>query len=216
MKKYKCILFDMDGTFIDSRNFHARAYHRFFNKYCKSVEMDAVKNAIGPSTKSLFDNLQVPADDKMFDKLCEFYTNEADDLIRDIPVIKGAQEVFSQLIDKDYKIAVITNSMQQVTERILYLHNLSEYFSIVAGANQHSLDKRSRCADAIKALNANPDEVLLVGDMERDIEIANELGYDSCFTDTEIAWCEDYEYMLEALRPTYTIHTFEELTGIIE
>ena len=218
MRKYNCIFFDMDGTFIDSRNFHSKAYYRFFNKYDQAVEMKAVENAIGPSTKSIFDNLKIPDEryDELFDKLGEFYLNEADDLIREIEVIQGAKEVFVQLKQKNIKTAVITNSLQQVTERILYIHGLSSYFNLVAGANQHSLDKETRCVNAMKELKSHPNEIMLIGDMERDIEIANDLEYDSCLAYTEISWCEDFEKTSKLLRPTYIINSFEELHGIIK
>lgn len=49
------------------------------------------------------------------------------------------------------------------------------------GAGLHSQDKEERCLNAKKSLHAKPDEILYIEDTERDIEIANTLGFDSCF-----------------------------------
>jgi pyrophosphatase PpaX len=218
MGKYSCLFFDMDGTFTDSRNFHVKAFHRFFNKYYKDVDMDTVRKGIGATIKIIFDNLNVSGEHyrELFDKLCLFYSNEVDDLIAEIEVAKGFRTVLEHFNSKAYTVAVITNSLQQLTDRVLQIHGLRNYFQLVIGADRHTLDKQERCLGAMNMLQAKPGEILYIGDAERDIEVANALGFDSCLAYTDISWCEDYKYTLNVLRPTYTVQALGELPFLLD
>ena len=45
--QYKIVMFDMDGTFIDSRKFHAEVFYRFFQQRIMPVSMKDVEAGIG-------------------------------------------------------------------------------------------------------------------------------------------------------------------------
>ena len=217
MKKYNCLFFDMDGTFADSRDFHVKAFHRFFSRYDQEMDMETIRNGMGMTIKIIFDNLGIPEDRHvdLFHKLCRFYSGEADDLIAGIKVAGGFRDVLQSLKKEGYKIAVITNSVQHLVDRILVIHGLRDCFDLVAGAELQFLDKEERCLGAMESLHAKKSGILYIGDAEWDFRIANALGFDSCFAYTDISWCEDYEYTMNVLRPAYMIRTLEELPVLL-
>jgi Predicted phosphatases len=217
MEKYKYVFFDMDGTFIDSRQFHIEAFYRFFNKYYHAVDMETVRNGIGDTIKAIFNHLHILDEeyDELFNKLGDFYSNETDDLIKKIPVLKGAKEVFENLNKKGLKLVVITNSLQQLTEKIHRIHGTNEYFTLLIGADKNSLDKQQRFVKVINQLGANLKEIVYVGDAKRDVQIANEIGIDSCLVYTSISWCDDLDYVRQHLKPKYIVYALNDLLKIV-
>ncbi len=217
MPKYDFLIFDMDGTFIDSAPFHIAAYHRFFNMHDIDVSMGDTILGLGFTIEEMFCNIGVPKGrvDEVYEKLAAFYLGGADDLMLEIPLISGAKEVFDTLAERGYPMSVVTNSLQPAAEQILTLHGLKDYFIAVEGATQQESDKEKRCMDVYGA-HGKEGRVLLVGDAGRDMEIAKDAGWDCCLAVTDIAWAHDPQAVIDTFDPTYVINDFYELLQIIE
>ncbi len=217
MSKYDFLIFDMDGTFIDSAPFHIAAYHRFFNMHEINVSMGDTILGLGFTIEDMFRNIGLPEErvDEVYEKLAAFYRSGADDLIEKIPLIDGANEVFTALKRRGYPMGVVTNSLQPVADRILMLHNLKDYFITVEGATQQESDKERRCMDVYRA-HCKKGSVLLIGDAGRDMEIAKDAGWDCCLAVTDISWARDPQSVIERYRPTHVIREFPELLSILD
>ena len=217
MRKCDHIMFDMDGTFVDSRNFHGRAFQRYFKQCGREVDMEAVKDALGVTILDIFHRIGITGEeeDRAFDHLAEFYQTGADDLIMEIPFGEQAKETFFALHEKGYQMSVVTNSFTELTEKVLQLHGLRHCFVEVAGADRHSLDKEERCRNLLKKYGVDAGRALYVGDAERDIEIANIIGSDSCFADVPIGWAKDKRRIYEELKATYTVKALGGLTDFL-
>ncbi|MEA5004533.1 MAG: HAD-IA family hydrolase [Christensenella sp.] len=217
MPKYDFLIFDMDGTFIDSAPFHIAAYHRFFDTHEIEVSMGDTILGLGFTIEEMFRNIGVPEErvDEVYEKLAAFYKGGVDDLMMDIPLIDGAKEVFNTLADRGYPMSVVTNSLQPAAERILDLHGLQDYFKAVEGATQKESDKEKRCMDVCDA-HCKEGRVLLIGDAGRDMEIAKDAGWDCCLAVTDIAWARDPQSVIDQFDPTYVINGFPELLQILD
>lgn len=54
MNRYDFIMFDMDGTIMDSRDFHRDVLHRFFNQYVGPVSKEDVEIGMGATVWDIF------------------------------------------------------------------------------------------------------------------------------------------------------------------
>ena len=209
----RIVMFDMDGTFISSKKFHASVFYRFFNKYVKPVEYKEVEKNMGNTVPAIFINFNV--DEKrfpeLFEKLDVFCKEQIDDLIGTIPVAPDIKETLEAIHEKDIKTAVVTNSMQCVVESILHYFGLTDLFDYISGADIDTCTKNRRCENVRTAVGAEPENVLYVGDAETDIILANELSYVSCFADTPFSWCKDRKYTYEMLRPDMSVKALKEI-----
>ena len=217
MPKYDLLMFDMDGTFIDSAHFHISAYHRFFEKHKIDVKLGDTILGLGFTIEDFFHNIGVPDEriDEVYEKLWRFYADDVDDLIREIPLAIGAKEVFRELKNRGYRMSVVTNSLQPVADRILTVHGLKDCFEAVEGATQQESDKEKRCGH-VRDNHCKKGRIMLVGDAGRDIEIANTAGWDSCLAVGEIGWAADPQDVIERFGPTHVIHEFPELLNILD
>ena len=213
----KIVMFDMDGTFIDSRKFHANVFYRFFNQCVMPVSMKDIEAGIGNTVRDIFQSFGIEEEkfEQLFSELDIFCRTQVDDLIEKIGIAPDMKETLAVLQKRGIITAVVTNSMQCVVERILEIHHLTSQFAIISGADIESLNKNKRCEAVRLKTDANKQEVLYVGDALSDVILAKELGYKSCFADTAISWCKDKDYMLTVLRPDYTVKKLFEITDIV-
>lgn len=216
--QYKIVMFDMDGTFIDSRKFHAEVFYRFFQQRIMPVSMKDVEAGIGNTVRDIFQSFGI--EERMFPQLFleldAFYRTQIDDLIEQIELVPDIKDTLDALKEQGISTAVVTNSMYSVVERILEIHHLEDRFKIVSGADIESLNKNKRCEKVRLQAEAKPREVLYVGDAKSDVVLAKQMGYKSCFTDTSISWCNNKEYVISKLRPDYTVNNLFQITGIVK
>lgn len=219
MQKYDHIMFDMDGTFADSRDFHGASFARYLKTLGRDVSAEEVKDGLAVTVVDIFHRVGITSEREVEHALAglgAFYTTGADDLIVGIPFAPGAKGLFHMLCARGYGLSVVTNSYQELTERILHLHDLNHCFIEVAGASRDSLGKEERCADLLKRHGIPPERALYVGDARRDIEIANDLRCASCFVDAPIGWEKDPERLIREQRPTHVISSLAELAHVLE
>ncbi|MDO4343542.1 MAG: HAD family hydrolase [Eubacteriales bacterium] len=217
-RRYQLVLFDMDGTFIDSRPFHARLFFEFFKKYWKPVDYERCYRAVGTTVRELFDQCGLPKEhqEAYFDLLDDYYNNECTDLIPMTRASEGFSELLKWLRGQGVKTGVVTNSLDCVVRKILKYHGLWDLFDNITGADRNSKDKKDRCRKILNRYQISPEHVLYVGDTESDLLLANEMGFDACFAKTPIAWFQDEEYIRKELKPAITVQSYFELRDVLE
>jgi len=217
MRRYQLVMFDMDGTFMSSRDFHTKVFHRFLNKYVCTIGEAEVRSKMGDTVRNIFDHVGIPEGEMelYFQKLDEFCQAGIDDLVLEIPVSEGIHEALDEFHAAGAATALVTNSMQFVAMRMLTLHGLAERFDAVSGADAHSIDKMLRAGNVAAGFGVDKENIVYIGDTEGDIRLARALGCDACFAKTPISWYRDETYIREQLCPEYTITTFRELPRTI-
>lgn len=218
MHQCKLVMFDMDGTFIDSREFHAQVFHRFFKRYIMPVSMEKIETGIGNTVRDIFQSFGIEEQrmPQLFSELDKFYRTQIDDLIEEIKLAPNITDTLDELKRKEIVTAVVTNSMHCVVQKILEVHHLKDRFDIVSGADMESLNKNRRCERVRLQTDAKEQEVLYVGDAKSDVILAQEMGYISCFLDTDISWCRNKEYVMSVLRPDYTVKNLIEIIDVVK
>lgn len=95
--EYKLVVFDMDGTFINSRNFHAQLFYEFFRKYWKPISYEQCYEAVGITVRQVFEEAEIPLKDhaKYYDLLDDFYNYESKELIK----LTSVPEKFRDVLD---------------------------------------------------------------------------------------------------------------------
>ena len=67
----QAVIFDMDGTLMDSKVFHQEVFYRFLNEYVKPVTREEVEKGLGATVREIFDSVGVAEEDlqRLFQKL---------------------------------------------------------------------------------------------------------------------------------------------------
>jgi 2-phosphoglycolate phosphatase len=213
--RYSCVLFDLDGTLIDSEtDLVAAVQHGFGAAGAEPPERTAIVSHIGKPLRDFprligrsFTEEQV----RVFaDAYRVFYAEHCMDHSFPYP---GVRETLEQLKTAGIRLGVVTVKRQDQAEGTLKKADLARYFDHIRGWSEGQKLKPDPepLLETIAALQARAEDTLMVGDSEQDIFAAQAAGID-------VAAClygfRDPEY-LRSLKPTYEVMSFEELAPII-
>ena len=185
--KYKCIIFDCDGTLVDtlddiSSSMNQSLVHHGF----PAVEREKYRFMIGWGIFRLAE-LALPETartEEMIQTVGAFAKKLMDELPPEKSLSKpypGIQELLSQLNPlrpKKLKTAVISNKPDSVLQRLMSDLFGPSAFDAVYGLNPGFAPKPDPAMvwDFLAEISCNPHEAIFIGDSEIDIETAKNAG----------------------------------------
>ena len=175
------VIFDIDGTLIDSVDLHTRAWQQAFHDFGFEIPYNAIRTQIGKGGDCLIPSLLRKVDvDRIGEKLDKY---RGDLFKREyLPQIKpfaGVRELFERL-RKDGKRIVLGSSAKgdelESYKRIANIEDLVEHETSADDADRSkpSPDIFQAALDKLKGVNA--DQVLVVGDTPYDAQAAGKIG----------------------------------------
>ncbi|MCL5027446.1 MAG: HAD-IA family hydrolase [Bacteroidetes bacterium] len=178
----KHIAFDLDGTIVDS-------YQTIYKTTIKSLEelkintpvdKDEFYKRIGQHFIDIFRDLNIPVKD--FEQFISIYKDYYFDFIGDSKIYSGAIETLQFLIDKNIRVSLLTTKLQSQADKIIDHFNLRKYFLFVMGRRNGIANKPS--AEPLlficNELGIQPENTLMVGDTELDIQCGKNAGTKTC------------------------------------
>jgi HAD superfamily hydrolase (TIGR01549 family) len=179
MPKFKAVLFDKDGTLIDS-----------IEKYHRSINAALQKFGFEPWSRETFirrlwgKKFRVNIDSILFDvpkeKMEEIYAEYR----KNLPLFDGIEKLFPWTIPTiemlkamGLKLAVVTGTDRLIALKILEKFGMLRYLDLVVGGDE--AEPKPSPEPILKACNElglQPNEVLYVGDTPVDAEAGNAAG----------------------------------------
>ena len=214
--KYTTIVFDCDGTLLDTLtdlrnavNFVLRAHN------LPERSVPEVKAALGNGVahlmrQSLPDSISEAEFNTYLDEFKAYYGEHLQDYTAPYP---GMLDVLDTLRAKGYKLAIVSNKIQ---EGITPLNN--EYFGDrlpVAIGERPGLQRKpapDMVLQALKELNSTPEESIYVGDSEVDVATAENSGL-LCIG---VTWGFREESLHQELGVTHIARKAEDILSIVE
>ncbi len=198
------IIFDLDGTLVDSSRDIAEAINDATSSYgLRPITVEETISLIGEGVTRLFEKLLVTADDRMKhdiqDRFLSYYTDHLTDHATLYP---GVAETLSILRGK--RKAVVSNKREQLSKRLLSHLGLDRHFDLILGSDSLSERKPSPLPifHAMERLGARPAETVVVGDSTYDIDAGRAAG--ACtvavtYGYREAALLKDADFRIDAL-----------------
>jgi len=176
---YKAVIFDLDGTLVNSLEDLADATNfalKFFGQQVHNTE--AFKQMVGEGTRTLISRA-LPTDkqgliEEVLVKMREKYDQI---LLNKSRPYKGLQEVVTELAKKKIKLAVLTNKDEKMAQKIVS-HFFNGLFQIVKGTIEAVAVKPQPTAvlQVLAQLGVKPEETIFVGDSKIDVQTAKAAG----------------------------------------
>jgi HAD superfamily hydrolase (TIGR01509 family) len=209
------LLFDMDGTLINSReDIVLSIQHGFIAINQAPPDPDTIILNVG---KPLVDfprllgyDLTEPQRSDFARAYRAYYAAHCAD---HTDVFPGVCEALQRFRDAGYKTAVVTTKSQEQAEGTLRAIGLSRYFDYVRGwAEGRKLKPDPEpLIETIRVFGVRPEQALMIGDSEQDILAAQAAGIECCAC---LYGFRKPDFLL-ALKPTYSIRSFPELLPIV-
>ncbi|MBI5327247.1 MAG: HAD-IA family hydrolase [Deltaproteobacteria bacterium] len=178
MFKTELIIFDLDGTLIDSSEDIAWAVNMTLMEMgFKGLSYQAIKERIGWGVKMLLEKVLPEEKLHLLEEariiFMGYYSNH---LLVKTGLYPGVKNVLEHF--KNKKLAVATNKPFNLTERILGELNISYYFKKVVGGDDVQNKKPApEALDVIlKEVNVPPHKAVFIGDSKIDVEAGKTAG----------------------------------------
>jgi len=176
------ILFDLDGTLIDSAPDLVGTLNIILKRHGRTtLTISAVKKLVGNGARALlergFKETGAPAEnlDALTVEFIETYVPNCAVLSRPF---SGVIETLDTFANSGYRMAVCTNKPQAPSETILIELGLMQYFEVVVGGDFFPMRKPDpqHLLGALQLMDAPENPAIMVGDSYNDVASARNAG----------------------------------------
>ncbi len=174
----KAVIFDLDGTLIDSAPDIAHALNRATkNRGIEPFTLEQVEEMIGGGVPQLVGRAlraRGLTEDGLMPLVEEFIALYRENLTTNTKIYDGARELLAQLHGEGRRLGICTNKNHGLTVEILEQLDLAKYFSSVIGEREGYPRKPDPAPllEVIAELGASPEDALMAGDSEADVACA--------------------------------------------
>lgn len=175
------VLFDIDGTLVDSNYLHVHAWHRSFADEGLTVESWRVHRSIGMDGGTLLDTLVPDADEDSRKRLKDGHSRyymESKDLLRLLP---GARELLEQIKGLGLQVVLATSAPEDELEVLRgVLDSEDIYSAMTSGEDVDTAKPQPDIVNiALERAGVDAGRAVFVGDAVWDIEACERAGVTS-------------------------------------
>lgn len=213
----KAILFDLDGTLIDTGpDFEFIVNTMRAERGLSAIDYDAFRPnvAIGSAAMTQFAFDLTPEHPDYDNTLETFYQAYMENMGRCAKLFPGIAELIGRLEENDMKWGVVTNRQLAFIPQILKQFDLHDGAHCIVGSDStpHRKPHPAPLLHAAESIAVAPEDCLYVGDFVTDIEAAHAAGMAS----VAVTWgYHNGIDKLKAAKPTHIVDDVESLLAII-
>lgn len=214
-KRHKpAVIFDLDGTLVDTKELIYRSFEHTFAKYKPGYTLseEEKQSFLGPTLKQSFSRyFEEPMLEEVIACYREFNHAHHDDFVKPIPHVK---EVLTQLKEEGYPLAVMSNKLQDIVRMGLKKFDLEDSFEVILGGEDVAKAKPDPIGilTACEQLHVPYDDVVYVGDAPTDVKACKNMGaFSVAFVYEEVRAKE-----MQAQKPCAIIRDMKDLLTILK
>ena len=170
MKQYSSVIYDLDGTLIDTRSGVKQAVVKTVEDLRLIMLPDAIiEQFVGPPMQDSFEKYYNFDKDRSLQAANLFRDNYRQYFLFEAQLYPGIIDLLAFQKSNGINIAVGTNKSHDNAVQILKHFGISIYCTYIKGADRNGvLTKAEIIKDCIKEMNAEPFETLYIGDSTYD------------------------------------------------
>ncbi len=172
MNRIKAILFDLDGTILDSKDSIIDAVYKTVEKYSqKKITYKDIEARFGEAFDKFIELLAPARKEDIMESYLAHVENHHDELVSLFPNVK---KILKQLKEQGIKLGIVTNKQRTLTIRALKLFNIEHLFDTIITLDDVKASKPDPkpILKAINDIKIDHEHVLMVGDTIFDIKSA--------------------------------------------
>jgi HAD superfamily hydrolase (TIGR01549 family) len=166
------VLFDLDGTLIQSTEVIMETFKITFDKYFKDVHLDdeTLTSFLG---STLFKTFELYMDETHdITELVAFYRETSEEMMKShMKAYPNAKETLQLLLNANVKIGIVTSKMREVARTHLALAGLDGFITHIIGYEDVKLHKPDKepLMKALEVFGVDVSNAIYIGDHENDI-----------------------------------------------
>lgn len=209
--KYDTVLFDLDGTLLNTRELINRSFVHTFEHFRPDHVLtdEELDSFFGPSLRQTFSRYST--DEQEIEEMIQYYRQfnvaSHDEMVTAFP---GAKSLIRTLARKGYKLGVVSSKKTDLVEHGLEIFGMRDKIKVIIGEEDVKNPKPDPegILEAMRILDSK--KALYVGDGVGDIEAGKNAGIDTI----GVLYSDRKEQILAA-EPTYIIHSLDQILAIL-
>lgn len=208
--KIQTVLFDLDGTILDSNELIQASFAYTFEQYGYSFTAEELVQFNGPPLIEGFGSVDPDQAEAMIETYRAFNIANHKAYIKLFPhVIETLEQLQKHHID----MGIVTSKMRSSVDVGMKMTGLDRYFETIITIDDivHSKPHPESVIKAMEALGGRADSTLMIGDNYHDIIAGQHAGVKTA----GVAWTSKGEDYLATYEPTYMLQDMKELLEIV-
>lgn len=210
MAKITTLLFDFDGTLLDTNELIIQTFQTVLNShYPGKYEREDILPFLGPTLKETF---EIVDPEKSAELIAEYRTWNLANHDAFASEFDGVSETLRQLKSAGFKMAIVSTKRNNMVMKGLRLMEAEELFDTVVGLDdvQHAKPHPEPLLVAMERLDSTPEETLMIGDNMHDILGGKNAGVRTA----GVAWSAKGEQFIREQEPDFVLQHISDLLSI--
>ena len=189
MKQKFTVLFDLDGTLVDTAPDLVLAHNHVMKKFgFPTKPVNEIKALVGMGARTMMGKIlwnqakeelkKVKEKDIKEEMVKEFINFYGDNILVESKLINGAKEFLTWSKENKISMAVCTNKQEHLAIDLLKKIGIYNFFEYVAGCDTFDYSKPDprHLTSVVEILEGDLNRALMIGDSETDANAAKEAG----------------------------------------
>lgn len=204
------VLFDLDGTILDTNELIIVSFIHTFKQYDLSFTKEEILEFNGPPLKDTFQKINPSLADAMVETYRKHNLLHHNKYARVFP---GVMETLERLMEHDIQLGIVTAKMRKGVMLGLEQTGLNRFFDTIITIDDvtHPKPHPEPVMMAMHQLNGQAGSTLMVGDNSHDIKSGQSAGVRTA----GVAWSEKGRDFLASYNPTYMLEEMKDLLPIV-
>lgn len=206
----RTVLFDLDGTILDSNELIYASFDYTFKAYNYSFTMEELMEFNGPPLIESFSKINPDQAELMVQTYLKHNHDIHNDHVKLFPDVIETLEV---LKNNHIQIGIVTAKIRNSVDLGLTLTGLDQYFETIITVDDvsHPKPHPESVIKAMKELGGESSSTLMVGDNYHDILAGQNAGVRTA----GVAWSSKGKDFLASYEPTYMLEDMKDLLEIV-
>ncbi|HEX5563926.1 MAG TPA: pyrophosphatase PpaX [Sporosarcina sp.] len=210
MDKITTLLFDFDGTLLDTNELIIQTFHTVLNAhYPGRYEREDILPFLGPTLRETFESIDPEKTEQL---MAEYRTWNIANHDAFAIEFDGVSETLRQLKNVGFKMAIVSTKRNDMVMKGLRLMEAEDLFDTIVGLDdvEHAKPHPEPLLVAMERLNSTPEETLMIGDNMHDILGGKNAGVRTA----GVAWSAKGEQFIREQNPDYVLQHISDLLHI--
>lgn len=216
MRKYDYVIFDFDGTVVDTGEGILKSLQYSFSEMGREIpDLNDLKKFIGPPIHYSYTTYYGVSEEEVGEYIKKYRERYRAKGIYECALYDGFPEIIDSLHKNGVKVGIASSKPESLIYDVANYLGVTEKFDAIVGVQTDDSNHSSKTGlvlEAMKKLNAeDKKKILMVGDRCYDIDGASGAEVDSC----GVLWGYGSKEEFREHNATYIVSDTEELLKIV-